>query len=68
VPVLFRYADVDEYIAGAVDTGGMFARAWGDASLDGRKAITAQLAEAFAPFTVDGGYELPGVAFVVAAR
>ncbi len=68
VPVLFRYADVDEYVMGAVDTGGMFARAWGDASPDGRKAITAQLAQVFAPFAVDGGYELPGVAFVVAAR
>jgi hypothetical protein len=27
-----------------------------------REALKAQLGEAFAPFAVDGGYELPGVA------
>jgi ubiquinone/menaquinone biosynthesis C-methylase UbiE len=67
VPVLFRYADVDEYVANARDTGGMFARVWADASEEQRRALPAQLAEAFAPFAVDGGYELPGVALGVAA-
>ena len=32
-----------------------------------RAAITAQIAEAFAPYAVDGGYELPGGAFCAAA-
>jgi SAM-dependent methyltransferase len=67
VPVRFRYADVEEYVLGARDTGGMFARAWGDASEDERQAISAQLGEAFAPFAVDGGYELPGLTLCVAA-
>jgi SAM-dependent methyltransferase len=67
VPVLFRYGDVDEYVLNARDTGGMFARVWRDASEDERQAITAQLAAAFAPFAVDGGYELPGVTLCVAA-
>ena len=67
VPVLFRYADIDEYVLTARDTGGMFARVWGDASEDKRRAITAQLAEAFTPFAVDGGYELPGLTLCVAA-
>ena len=31
------------------------------------RAITARLAEDFAPFAVDGGYELPGVAVVAVA-
>ena len=67
VPVLFRYGDVDEYVLNARDTGGMFARVWSDASEDERQAITVQLAEAFAPFAVEGGYELPGVTLCVAA-
>jgi ubiquinone/menaquinone biosynthesis C-methylase UbiE len=68
VPVRFRYDDVDDYIASARDTGGMFARVWGDASEDERQAISAQLAVAFNPFAIDGGYELPGVALAVAAK
>jgi hypothetical protein len=34
---------------------------------DELETIKAQLAEAFAPFAADGGYELPGVALVAAA-
>ena len=67
VPVLFRYSGVDDYIAAASDTGGMFARVWGEASEEERQAIRSHLAEAFAPFSVDGGYELTGVAFAVVA-
>ena len=67
VPVLFRYRNVDDYVGSAVDTGGMFARVWGDASEEERQAIKTQLADAFEPFAVDGGFELPGVAFAVVA-
>lgn len=62
VPVLFTYADVDDYITTAVDTGGMFSRLWAAASDDQHRAIEAGLAERFAEFEVDGRYELPGVA------
>ena len=68
VPVLFVFADVDDYIAGSRETGGMFSRTWRDASDDDREAIRTGLAERFAPFAVDGGYELPGVAVVAAAN
>ena len=68
VPVTMRYETVDDYVATAVDTGGMFARAWNDANEDERRELTAALAEAFAPFAVDSGYALPGVAFCAAAR
>jgi SAM-dependent methyltransferase len=68
VPIRFTYGGVDEYVAGARDTGGMFSRVWGAASEDERDAIKARLAEAFAPFGVDGGYELPGVTLCVLAR
>ena len=67
VPVLFVFDDVDDYIAGSRETGGMFSRTWRDASDDDREAIRTGLAERFAPFAVDGGYELPGVAVVAAA-
>jgi hypothetical protein len=67
VPVRFSYSDVDEYIASAVDTGGMFATVWRGASEDERDAIRAQLTDVFAPFAADGGYEFPGVAFCVVA-
>ena len=68
VPVRFRYADVDDYVAGARDTGGTFARVWGGASEEERQAMRAELAERFGPFAVDGGYELGGVALCVLAR
>jgi SAM-dependent methyltransferase len=67
VPVLFEYSSVDEYIAAANETGGMFARIWRAASEEEHETIEARLAEAFEPFAVDGGYELPGVAAVAVA-
>ena len=67
VPVLFMYATVDDYIASAVDTGGMFSRLWTAASDDQRRTIEAGLAERFVAFEVDGRYELPGVAVGVSA-
>jgi SAM-dependent methyltransferase len=67
VPVHFEFDDVDDYIVRSKDTGGMFARIWRDASGEDRRAVTARLAEDFAPFAVDGGYELPGVAVGAAA-
>ena len=68
MPVLLEFADVDEYIAGSRKTGGVFARIWRDASDEERDAIRAGLDEGFAPFSVDGGYELPGQAVVAAAN
>ena len=67
VPVSLEFADVDAYIAGSRQTGGMFARVWRDASDAERDAIRAGLDEGFAPFSVDGGYSLPGQAVVAGA-
>jgi SAM-dependent methyltransferase len=67
LPVLLPYRDVDEYIASARDTGGMFARIWNAASDEEHEAIRAKLLEGFVPFAIDGGYELPGVAVGAAA-
>ena len=67
VPLLMKYVDVDDYIAVSTETSGMLARIWREVSDDDRQAITARLAEDFAPFAVESGYELPGVALAASA-
>ncbi len=67
VPVRNEYRDVDEYVRRSSEMGGMFSRAWTAATADERAAITEELRNAFEPFAVDGGYELPGLAICVLA-
>ena len=67
VPVRFAYRDVEEWLSAANDTGGAFAKAWQETPEDEQAAIKAELEAAFAPFAVDGGYELPGLALVAIA-
>ncbi len=67
VSVKSVYPDVDEYIRRSHEMGGMFSRAWTAARDDQRAAMTEELRSAFAPFEVDGGYELPGLAMCVVA-
>ena len=67
VPVHNDYPDVEEYIRRSNEMGGMFARAWTEAPEDEREAMTEEFRDAFAPFVVDGGYELPGLAICVLA-
>ena len=67
VPVRFIAADLDEYIAGARETGGVFARAWEAATENEREQMTAELAADFAHHHVKGRLELPGVAACVLA-
>jgi SAM-dependent methyltransferase len=67
VPVHHDYRDVDEYVRRSNEMGGMFSRAWTAAPVDEREVMTEELGEAFEPFAVDGGYELPGLALCVLA-
>jgi SAM-dependent methyltransferase len=67
VAVSNDYADVDEYVRRSSEMGGMFSRAWAEAAEDERQAMKDELRDLFAPFTTDGGYELPGVALCVVA-
>lgn len=67
VPVVFAWRDVDDYVRSAMDTGGMFAVAFGQAPEDEQEAMKEEFAEAFAPFAVEDGYELPGLALVAVA-
>jgi SAM-dependent methyltransferase len=68
VPVVFGARDVDDYVQSAVDTGGMFAAAFGGAPEEEQQAMKAEFAEAFAPFATEDGYELPGVALCAVAN
>ena len=67
VPVHNDYRDVDEYVRRSNEMGGMFSRAWTAAPEDEREAMTKELRDAFEPYAVDGGYELPGLATCVLA-
>ena len=68
VPVLFVYESIDDYVRRAQDTGGVFARVWREVAETERAEMESQLALSFAPFAVDGGYELPGLALCAAAQ
>ena len=68
VHVRFVYESLDEYIVRAKDTGGNFARVWREVTDGERKDMESQLADAFAPYAVDGGYEFAGVALCASAR
>jgi len=67
VQVRFVYRDVDDYVRRARDTGGVFSTVWREVSDEEREAMKAHLVETFAPFAVEGGYELPGVALAAVA-
>jgi SAM-dependent methyltransferase len=67
VPVHNDYRGVDEFVHRSNETGGMFSRAWTAASESEREAMTEEFRDAFEPFAVDGGYNLPGLAICVLA-
>jgi SAM-dependent methyltransferase len=67
VPVHFVYRDVDDYVRRARDTGGLFATVWRAVSNEEHEAMKARLRDEFAPFAVDGGFELPGLALAAVA-
>jgi SAM-dependent methyltransferase len=68
VSVRNNYQSVDEYVRRSSEMGGMFARAWAEATEEDRQQMTDELREAFAPFAVEGGYELPGVSLCAVAN
>jgi SAM-dependent methyltransferase len=67
VPVTHPYPSVEEYVRRSSEMGGMFSRAWAAASEREREDMKDEIRDAFAPYAVDGGYELPGVALCVVA-
>jgi SAM-dependent methyltransferase len=67
VSVRWPFGSLDEYESWVTDVAGAFAMVVRGLAEDERKALRSQLAEAFAPFVENGGYELPGVALCAAA-
>ena len=67
VPVHHNHPSVDEYVRRSSATGGMFARAWAEAPEEEQERLKDEFRAAFAPFAVDGGYDLPGVSLCVVA-
>lgn len=67
VPVRFAFRDLDDYMTYATDTGGPAALVLRGLPEDEREALKTQLGAAFAPFGVDAGYEIPGVALCAVA-
>jgi SAM-dependent methyltransferase len=67
VPVSFAFRDLDDYESWVMDVAGPFAIVVRSLPDDEREALTAQLAEEFAEFGTDRGYELPGVALCAVA-
>lgn len=68
VPVRFRYADLDDYLAVTKDTAGPIAVVLQGLSDDEMKAVRDRIEEGFAPFAADDGdYELPGRAVCAVA-
>ena len=67
VPVRFSFRDLDDYEQWVIDVAGPFAIVVRGLPEEEREVLRARLAEAFAPFAADGGYELPGVALCAVA-
>jgi SAM-dependent methyltransferase len=67
VPVHNDYPSVDEYVRRSSEMGGMFSRAWAEASEEERERMKDEIRKAFAPFAVDGGFKLPGVSLCIVA-
>lgn len=67
VAVHSNYPSVDEYVRQSSEMGGRFSRAWAEAREEEQERMKDELRQAFAPFAVDGSYELPGVSLCVVA-
>jgi ubiquinone/menaquinone biosynthesis C-methylase UbiE len=67
IPVRFTFRDLDDYTTYATDTGGPAALVLRGLPEDEREALRTQFGAAFAPFAVDAGYEIPGLALCAAA-
>jgi SAM-dependent methyltransferase len=61
------FRDLDEYERWVVEVAGPVGIVVRGLPENEREAVKAKLAEAFAPFVTDGGYELPGVALCAVA-
>ena len=67
VAVGFAFRGLDEYEQWVIDVAGPFAMLVRGLPEDEREVLRERLGEAFVPFAIEGGYELPGVALCAVA-
>ena len=67
VAVQWVFRDLDEYQRWLMDVSASLALVIRGLPAEEAKALRSHLAEAFAPFTADGGYEVPGLALCAVA-
>src|SRR5215211_1936308 len=67
VAVRFAFRDLDDYERWVMDVAGPFAMVVRGLHEDERDVLMARLGEAFGPFAVGGGYEIPGLALCAVA-
>jgi SAM-dependent methyltransferase len=67
VAMQWVFRDLDEYLRWLMDLSASLAPVIRGLSDEESEALTSRLAESFAPFATDGGYELPDVALCAAA-
>jgi ubiquinone/menaquinone biosynthesis C-methylase UbiE len=67
VSLRFAFRDIDDYMTYATDTAGPAALVLRGLPEDEREALKTRLGAAFAPFGVDAGYEIPGIALCAVA-
>jgi hypothetical protein len=62
VPLHFGFRSLEDYEQWVIDVGRPFAVLVRGLPEEEREVLRARLSEAFVPFAIDGGYELPGAA------
>jgi hypothetical protein len=67
VPVRFAYRDLADYLRWVTEVAGPVATVVRGLPEHERRALKAQLAEAFVPFEAAGGYRVPGIALCAVA-
>lgn len=67
VPVRFTFRDLADYERWVIDVAGPFGMVVRALPEDEREVLRTRLTEAFVPFSVDEGYELPGDALCAVA-
>ena len=67
VAMQWVFRNLDEYQRWLLDVSASLALVMRGLTAEEKEALTSRLAEAFAPFAADGGYEVPGLALCAVA-
>ena len=68
VGVEFLFRDIEDYVQWAIDMAGPLAMVLRGLSPEELRSVTAEVEQAFAPFSAHGRYTLPGTAVCAIAH